>query len=95
MRLKQTFAEVMAVTVEEEIDYEFDRANNGFDDEEYTCAKCGKAFYFRPQDTGGVGFDEGTGYCDVCGKVFCSDCGNWHEDEDRRVCGNCAATQRI
>ncbi|GMO51981.1 MAG: hypothetical protein Pg6C_17140 [Treponemataceae bacterium] len=62
--------------------------------EEYHCSICGKVFYLRCQDEGGIDFDSGTGRCDGCGKVFCADCGKWHDYEDRQgydltLCEDC------
>jgi hypothetical protein len=65
-----------------------------FYDEEYHCSKCGKVFFMRHQDEGGIDFDPGTGRCDGCGKVFCADCVKWHDYEDRQgyddtLCEDC------
>ena len=65
-----------------------------FEPEEYQCSKCGKVFYLRCQDEGGIDFDPGTGRCDECGKVFCADCVKWHDYEDRQgssltLCADC------
>jgi hypothetical protein len=67
-------------------------SEGGYEDEEYTCHKCGKKFYMRVQDDGrGFDFDEGTGLCDVCGKPFCADCGEWrtYGDKYKKICTTC------
>jgi hypothetical protein len=67
-------------------------SDSGFEDEEYTCHKCGKKFYMRVQDDGrGIAFDEGTGLCNVCGKPFCADCGEWRTYGDKygKICATC------
>ncbi|MDR1219680.1 MAG: hypothetical protein LBK73_08745 [Treponema sp.] len=67
-------------------------SEGGYEDEEYTCHKCGKKFYLRVQDDGrGLDFDEGAGLCDVCGKPFCADCGEWrtYGNKYKKICTTC------
>jgi hypothetical protein len=68
-----------------------------YEDEEYRCSKCGKQFYLRPQDTGNIDFDEGTGSCEICGKYFCEECGDWHKygDKYNKICKTCFGAEML
>jgi hypothetical protein len=63
----------------------------GYEDEEYHCSKCGKVFYLRYQDVGGIGFDSGYGQCPICHNHFCDECAQWHSYGDRykKICKTC------
>jgi hypothetical protein len=63
----------------------------GYYEEEYHCSKCGKIFYMKYQDIGGIGYDPGYDKCPICYKHLCDECAQWHSYGDRykKICKTC------